>query len=153
MLTIEKNSVANAASQATVTRRPRNIALLADGCFLLAVGLIFGISEFVSHFWGIGLQGVLFLGSPYTIGFFEAHGLAALVGFLLIRATRGSEQRFWHGFAALVHLLLGGSNLTYWVSFVTFDFVVQGVIVTLAHGLFIVLQLVCYVQTRSAANP
>ena len=42
------------------------------------------IFELLSHFFGGGPWGRIFAGSHYTIGFLEAHGLAFLIGLLLI---------------------------------------------------------------------
>jgi hypothetical protein len=154
MLNLTSNAGANIATgekpEGTAQKISKTILLL-DGCFLLVVGLVAAFAEFMSHFWGSGLHGTRFLTSPYTIGFFEAHGLAVLMGVLLIRATKrdGVERQFWHSLAVAIHLLLGGSNLLYWLSFVALDFVAQGVVTTVAHGLFIVLNLVCLLQLRN----
>jgi len=146
-------TVTQDTSQAIGVRKFAKTMLLLDGFFLLAVGLVSAIAELMSHFWGNGLHGARFFESPYTLGFFEAHGLALLVGLLLMRAANrnAKEQRFWHGFAATIHLFLGGSNLLYWISFVALDFVAQGAIVTIIHGLLIALQLVCYFQSQRLA--
>jgi hypothetical protein len=76
------------------------------------------IFELLSHFFGVGPLGRIFAGSHYTIDFFEAHGLAFLIGVLLIRVAAADTKRFWHGFAACVPVLLGGANLLFWSSFV-----------------------------------
>jgi hypothetical protein len=56
-----------------------------DGGFLLLAGGAAMIIETVGHFLGVG-PFAQSRGSPYTIGGFEAHGLAIIFAVLLIRA-------------------------------------------------------------------
>lgn len=124
---------------------PRRLVLILDGGFLLVAGSIQIALEVAGHFWHTGPYATTFGSSPYTIGFVEAHGLALLISFLLIRAAFGEQTSFWHGFAAVVHLLLGGANLLFWDSFATFGLVNAGRAATVLHFLFIVAQSGCYV--------
>lgn len=128
------------------------IALTLDGVFLLGVGLLQVALEVLGHFFGRGPYAAQFEHSPYTIGFFEAHGLAALIGILLLRARGRPDRRFWHLFAAGVHLLLGGANLLFWPSFVAFNFVAQGVVATAIHGILVAIQLACFAASRPTAG-
>lgn len=123
------------------------ITLALDGTFLFGVGLLQMALELLGHFFGRGLYAAQFSHSPYTIGFFEAHGLAALVGILLIRAMGWPDRRFWHLFAVGVHLLLGGANLLFWISFTSFGMVPMGIVVTAIHGLFVAAQLACFMSS------
>jgi hypothetical protein len=124
-------------------------ALRVDGAFLALVGGTQMIFELLSHFGGIGPLGRIFAGSQYTIGFFEAHGLALLIGLLLIFVAAPEPKRFWHIFAACVHVLLGGANLLFWSSFVYWGLVPMGAIATALHGLFLVAQLVFFVRAST----
>jgi hypothetical protein len=81
-----------------------------DGGFLLLAGGAAMIIETVGHFFGVGPLSQT-KGSPYTIGSFEAHGLAIIFAVLLIRAASLSERFFWHQIGLVVHLLLGCSIL------------------------------------------
>ena len=121
----------------------------ANGAFLALVGGTQVIFELLSHFFGVGPWGRIFAGSHYTIGFLEAHGLAFLIGVLLIGVAASEQKRYWHGFAACVHLLLGGANLLFWQSFVAWGLVPAGVVATIFHGLFLVAQLFFYVRTST----
>ncbi|MCL4859634.1 MAG: hypothetical protein KJZ93_09520 [Caldilineaceae bacterium] len=140
--------------------RPANIgwpagstaALVSDALFLLVMGALFAFFELLSHFFAIGPQGDRFYGSPYTIGFFEAHGLAALIGLLLFRALRHADRQFWHGFALAVHLLLGGANLTFWGIFTFFGLEMQGVMVTSVHALFVLWHLGYVIQLSNRSK-
>lgn len=116
--------------------------LRLNAIFLMLIGSLQMVSELLSHFKGIGPLGDRFMASPYTIGFFEAHGLAVLMGILLWRAS-ASPERFWHQFAIIVHILLGCANLLFWNSFVQLDFVLPGVVATVFHGIFIVSEAYC----------
>ena len=131
------------------TRKLGRAALIADGCFLALVGGVQMSFELLSHFFGGGPLGRIFAGSPYTIGFFEAHGLALLIGLLLILAALASPTRVWHGFAACVHVLLGGANLLFWSSFAVWGLVPMGIVATVFHGLFLIAQLFCFVRTST----
>jgi hypothetical protein len=121
----------------------------ANGAFLALVGGAQMIFELLSHYFGVGPWGRIFTGSPYTIGFLEAHGLAFLIGVLLIGVAASEQQRYWHGFAACVHVLLGGANLLFWSSFVAWGLVPAGIVATAFHGLFLVAQLFFYVRTST----
>lgn len=127
----------------------QKIILRVNAVFLLSVGFVQLVSELLSHFIGAGPLGGRFTASPYTIGFFEAHGLAVLIGILMFNASLEKPKRFWHLFAVSVHLLLGGANIVFWDSFVTLDFVPAGIIATIFHSLFILAQTGCYVQAKA----
>lgn len=129
---------------------PKTI-LSANAAFLTAVGLTQILFELASHYRGAGPLGDRFTGSPYTIGFLEAHGLAVLIGILFLKAARAQTTHFWHGFAISVHLLLGGANLLFWHSFVALDFVRPGLAATLCHGLFLLAESYAYHRTRGTA--
>ena len=137
MITVHPQSNSNQGSMHTV----RGTLMRANGAFLALVGGTQVIFELLSHFFGVGPWGRIFAGSHYTIGFLEAHGLAFLIGLLLIFVAAANPKRFWHGFAACVHVLLGGANLLFWSSFVYWGLVPMGAIATLFHGLFLVAQL------------
>ncbi len=68
-----------------------------DGRFLVVAGLVQVVSEILSHYASTGLHDDTFAGSPYTIGFVEAHGLAALIGVSLLWAANQPNPRFFHG--------------------------------------------------------
>lgn len=121
--------------------------LRLNAAFLVLIGSLQMLFELLSHFKGAGPLGERFLASPYTLGFFEAHGLAVLLGFLLWRAS-ADPQRFWHLLAVVVHLFLGGANLFFWDSFVQLDFVLPGILATIFHGIFLILESYCAWQSQ-----
>jgi hypothetical protein len=129
--------------------KARRTLMRADGSFLALVGGAQMIFELLSHFFGVGPWGRIFTASHYTIGFLEAHGLAFLIGVLLIGLAASDQKRYWHGFAACVHVLLGGANLLFWSSFAAWGLVPAGVVATVIHGLFLVAQLVVYARTST----
>jgi hypothetical protein len=130
-------------------RTARGTLMRANGVFLAIVGGAQVIFELLSHYFGVGPWGRIFVGSHFTIGFLEAHGLAFLIGLLLIFVAAADTKRFWHSFAACVHLLLGGANLLFWSSFVYWGLVPMGVIATVFHGLFLVAQLIFFVRAST----
>jgi len=121
--------------------------LKLNALFLILIGCLQIIFELLSHFMGAGPLDDRFLASPYTLGFFEAHGLAVLMGILLWRAS-ANPQRFWHQLAVVIHILLGGANLLFWNSFIQLDFVMPGIIATVFHGIFIVMEAYCAWRTE-----
>ena len=119
--------------------------LLADAAFLGGLGGIMMIQDFLGHFFQQGYFAEQFTNSPYTIGFFEASGLALLFAISFVININSSNRRFWHGIAAVIHILLGGSNLLFWQNFfVTFGFVTQGIGATVLHGVFILANLYAF---------
>jgi hypothetical protein len=127
----------------------RGTLLRANGAFLALVSGTQVIFELLSHFFGVGPVGRIFAGSHYTIGWFEAHGLAFMIGLLLIGVAAANPKRFWHGSAACIHLLLGGANLLFWSSFVYWGLVPVGVIATVFHGVFLVAQIIFFVRAST----
>jgi hypothetical protein len=121
--------------------------LKLNSLFLLLIGSLQIIFELLSHFMGVGPLADRFLESPYTLGFFEAHGLAVLMGILLWRAA-ANPQKFSHQLAVIIHILLGGANLLFWNSFIQLDFVIPGIVATVFHGVFIVVQAYCAWRTE-----
>jgi hypothetical protein len=121
----------------------------ADGAFLALVGGTQMSFELLSYYTGSGPLGQVFAGSHYTIGWVEAHGLACFIGILLISMAAAEPKRAWHGFAACVHLLLGGANLLFWQSFVFWERVPMGAAATVIHGLFLAAQLYYVVRAST----
>jgi hypothetical protein len=119
-----------------------------DGIFLILAGGAALLTETVGHFFGVGPMAAT-LGSPYTIGGFEAHGLAIIIGVLLLRAAALADRRLWHAVGLSTHLLLGSANLLFWSSFVQQNLVTVGVVTTALHLIFVVAQATCL---RSSAG-
>jgi hypothetical protein len=136
-------------TQKPYQRRPEagvpRLVMLIDGAFLALVGTAQMTLELVGHHLGAGPFGGVFDHSPYTIGWVEAHGLAALVGVHFLVAGALDRRPHWHGFALAVHLLLGGANLIFWSSFVTFGTVPLGMLATAVHVGFAIAQAWCLV--------
>lgn len=116
--------------------------LRLDGAFLAIAGSAALLSDTLGHFFGIGPMAVTF-GSPYTIGSFEAHGMAAIIAVLLLRAAKLPDRQLWHALGLSVHLLLGTANLIFWSSFVQLDVLTVGVVTTALHIIFVCAQAGC----------
>ncbi|GIE95584.1 hypothetical protein [Paractinoplanes rishiriensis] len=115
----------------------RRLVLTADGVFLTLIGGVQFTFELLSYLAGAGPLGAIFENSHYTLGWVEAHGLATLIGILLLTVARTDGRPFWNVLALAVHALLGGANLFFWSSFGHFGLVPMGVAATVAHGLFV----------------
>jgi hypothetical protein len=124
----------------------RMTLLKIDAGFLLLAGTVQLVLETSSHFFHFRPFSQVFNNSPYTIGFFEAHGLAVLIGLLLLTRASKVPDVFWHKFAMAVHVLLGGANLLFWSSFTHFGLIPAGVITTFLHGFFAISQIICFVS-------
>ena|SRR5215472_12400440 len=121
--------------------------LLANGTFLLVAGGFGLLFDFLGHA-GIGPFARAFVNSPYTVGSVEAHGLAVLASILLYRGATLEKKQFWHFYAVMIHLLLGGANLFFWGTFLSLGLVPLGVLTTAAHGVFVIVQCSCFVLAR-----
>ena len=88
------------------------------------------------------------------IGFFEAHGLAAILAFwfLYVGRKQPSPERTWHFTAAATHALLGASNIALWQIFLVTDMLVMGYVSTTVHLVFAALQFVTGLRAPRAAT-
>ena len=123
--------------------------LRLDGSFLAIAGSAALLADTTGHFFGVGPMADLF-GSPHTIGGFEAHGLAVILGVLLFRAAKLADRQSWHALGLGVHLLLGTANLIFWSSFLQLDVLMIGVVTTALHSTFICAQAACLWRGTSA---
>ena len=122
-----------------MTFTTRRFILRADAAFLLIASSSGMCADLAGAFLAVGPQKAVLGSAPHAaIGFVEAHGLAFIIGGLLWRAE---PARLWHLTAAMVHVLLGMSNLVFWQIFIAADMLVGGYVTTSLHWLFVVLQL------------
>lgn len=115
--------------------------LRANGAFLMFMGGAAATADAVGHFLGEGPFGEVMYRATLTISSFEAHLLATVIGALLWRAARMPDRRLFHGLAAVVHVVLGGSNLLFFNdAFGALDMRTFGVVITAAHLAFVAAQ-------------
>ena len=86
--------------------RFRKLVLIANALYLGLTGFVQMIFELLSHYRGMGPLSGIFTGTPYTIGFFEAHGFAVLTAVLVFGVMLKDLKPQWHLYLALVCLLL-----------------------------------------------
>ena len=122
----------------------KNLFRLNAG-FLILIGGVFSILDFVGFEIGAGPMGDLLKGNFLAIGVLEAHGLALIVGLLLFVYALRSMDASWHLVGIGVHVLLGGSNLIFWSYFQQLGMVNQEIVVTTFHGLFVLAHLLSYI--------
>ena len=108
------------------------IILRTDGLFLAFTGILALCMETVGYFVGIGPLATL-AGLPQTIGQVEAHGLATILGTLLLRSSSIGRRRTWHFVGFIAHALLGACNVASWPVFRQFDQVAVGWVTTTMH--------------------
>src|SRR5690349_15270520 len=104
-------------AQSNSSTKLRKAVLYANGAFLAVMGGLFGAFDLLSYLFGGGPLGELYFNVPITVGLFEAHGLACILGLLLLRAARLQPSAVWHLVGAGIHILLGSSNLIFWSLF------------------------------------
>jgi hypothetical protein len=127
------------SSETAMTNSTRQLILRANAIFLLAASSWGMCMDLLGAFALVGPQAKIVGAAPYsTIGFFEAHGLAFIIG---VRLWFAEPVRTWHLTAAAVHVLLGASNLVFWQIFVVADMLAGGYLTTSLHWLFVALQL------------
>jgi hypothetical protein len=129
----------------------RRRLLMANGGFLVVVGGIQVVFELLAYYAGTGPYGYIFEESPYAIGWVEAHGLAVIIGALLLTVAARDLRRFWHVLAAAVHTLLGTANLVFWESFVVFGMVPMGIAATVVHFVLVAAHIGAFVVSRQPA--
>jgi len=110
------------------------------------------VFELLAYYTGAGPYGYLFEESPYALGWVEAHGLAFIVGVLLLTVAARDLRRFWHVVAAAVHTLLGTANLVFWDSFVVFGMVPMGIAATVVHFVLVAAHVGAFVASRVPAR-
>ena len=132
----------------------RSTLLLVNGLVLGTLASAQFVMDFVGYFTGLGPMGAALHGNLDTIGFSEAHGLAAGLALLMI-LRRNDGWRGWNLVAALVHILLGSCNIIFWPSFAAAGVVPVGIIATAIHVIFATLELWAYfaVAPRVAVRP
>jgi uncharacterized membrane protein len=130
----------------------RRRLLLADGVFLVVVGGVQVVFELLAYYSGAGPYGYIFEESPYAIGWVEAHGLAFIIGVLLLVVAARDLRRSWHVLAAAVHTLLGTANLVFWDSFIVFGMVPMGIAATVAHFVFVLAHIGAFGVSRERTS-
>ena len=105
-----------------------------DGALLLIAGLLGLAADLLGYFFHAGPFAALG-GDPLTIGAVEAHGLGAVIGFLLLhRSTEASSG--WHLLAIGVHLFLAACNIAFWEIYPRLGATVAGYVSTGGHLAF-----------------
>ena len=135
--------------QPTSSLKVRKAILAANGLFLAVMGGSFAIFDLLSYFFGAGPLGQMVYQQGLAVGLFEAHGLALILGVLLLWAARNEPRPLWHLTGGSVHLLLGTSNLLFWAFIVEQDAVAAEIVITSIHWLFVLAHLFCLWKARS----
>ena len=87
--------------------------LRANAAFLMVMGGGAAVADAMGHFFGKGPLGAAMFRAPLAISSFEAHLLAFVMGVLLWRGARLPDRKPFHVLAAVVHVILGGSNILF----------------------------------------
>jgi hypothetical protein len=124
-----------------------NLLLRANGLLLAVFGVIASIADLAGHFLGIGPHGTRLLGDPGTLGYFEAHALAVIVGVVLFRCAP-REDNAGHVLGAGVHAVLGGSNLLFWAAAEHYGMQTTVGAATVVHGVLVVAHLAAAAAKR-----
>ncbi|RPI91166.1 MAG: hypothetical protein EHM40_16515 [Chloroflexi bacterium] len=127
----------------------RKILFQINAGFLVLMGGMFAILDYVGYRTGQGPLGRMLYGNDLTVGMQEAHGLAFLFGLTLFVYAVPDARPSWHLLCAGIHVLLGGSNLMYWSEIVEHEVIGPEVVVTSIHGLFVLLHSASFFPVRN----
>lgn len=125
-----------------------HLLLRTNGLLLTIVAAFSAVADLAGHFLGVGPHGTRLLGDPGTLGYFEAHALAIIVGVVLYRCA-AREDNTGHLLGTAVHGLLGASNLMFWSTAEHYDMQSAVGIATIVHGVFVV----AHVAVAAARRP
>lgn len=103
-----------------------SLLLMVNGIALASTGFVQSMFDLSGHFLNKGPLG------PSLHGNLEAHGLAVLIGLLLI-VHRNAADSHWHWIASATHVLLGAANLMFWPAFEQYNLVPMGIVATAMH--------------------
>ncbi len=95
----------------------RRRLFFANGVFLVVVGGVQVVFELLAYYAGAGPHGYIFDESPYAVGWVEAHGLAFIIGVLLLAVAVADLRRFWHALAGatVVHFVFVAAHIAAFV--------------------------------------
>jgi hypothetical protein len=116
-----------------------SLLLTVNGIALGLIGFVQSMFDLSGYFLNKGPLGPSLHGNLDAIGFLEAHGLAVLIGLLLIVHRNAADAR-WHWIASATHVLLGAANLMFWPAFEQYDLVPMGIVATAMHMFFAATQ-------------
>jgi hypothetical protein len=121
--------------------------LQINAAFLMFMGGAAAIADASGHFLNRGPMARVMFQAPLAISSFEAHLLALLLGAVLWNGARQAERTRFHLLAAVIHVVLGGSNVLFFErAFGAIDGRLFGVVITACHFAFVVA------QTRAALS-
>ncbi len=89
--------------------------------FLLLMGGVTAILDYIGFRTGAGPMGRMLYGNSLAVGVQEAHGLAFLFGLVIFVYAIPDMRPSWHLVVAGIHILLGASNLLYWSGAVEYE--------------------------------
>jgi hypothetical protein len=126
--------------------------LQGNAAFLMFMGGAAAASDAIGHFLGKGPMAPVMFRAPLAISSFEAHLLALLLGVVLWAGAQEPERRRFHGLAAAIHVVLGGSNLLFFErAFGSLDMRLFGVVITACHFAFVLAQTAAALPRLGAA--
>ena len=112
-----------------------------NAAFLMLMGGGAAVADAIGHFYAKGPLAKVMSGAPLAISSFEAHLLAALFGLVLYHGSQQPERRPFHSLAAVIHIILGGSNLLFFDhAFGALDMRLFGLGITACHFGLVLLQ-------------
>lgn len=130
----------------------RKRLLQINAGFLVLMGGVFTVLDYVGYRTGLGPLGPMLHGNDLAVGMQEAHGLAFLFGLALFIYAVPDMHPSWHLLCAGIHILLGGSNLIYWNGVIRYGIVGQEIVVTTIHGLLVLVHLMSFFLVRAKST-
>jgi hypothetical protein len=131
-------------------------ALRVNGAVLTLGGLVTTVLALVAtatgRSFGTAAMAQVVSSVFYRSGWIESHGLAAVVGAVLLRASFLDERRFFHGVAIATHALLGGTNLLCWQGASAEGMYAVAVGSTALHFILVSVHALALVSSRDTAR-
>jgi hypothetical protein len=116
--------------------------LRIDGIFLMVMGTMAAITDIIGYYSGNGPFGRIYFQNNITIGGFEAHSLAIILGIILFIKSKASDAHFFNKIAVAIHLVLGVSNLVWFDIFFETGSISMGYTSTIAHFTLVLLNII-----------
>lgn len=125
-----------------------NTILKINGLFLMIMGTFGATMDLIGYFAGKGPFGKICFNNNLTIGQFEAHCLAIILGIIIFLGRRSINPIFFHKAAIGIHFVLFVANLIWFSIFTQTNSLVLGYITTITHFIFISLNSFIVIRHR-----
>jgi phosphoglycerol transferase MdoB-like AlkP superfamily enzyme len=126
--------------------------LISHSIFLILAGIGGATASLIGYYYKKGIFSFLHNENLAVVGLFEAYLLACVCGVIILVGSKSYKAKFWHLLAALVHVPLIVTNILFWDYYNDFNMLNVGIIATVTHFSFIVLEFFFYLTQNQIKN-